>query len=54
MNARLQAEAMALGGNVTYLDPEEARLYAASDNYQRAWDLWKRKVAGAIASPKGR
>jgi len=43
MNARLQAQAMALGGTITYLEPEEARLYAASDNYERAWDLWKRQ-----------
>jgi HCOMODA/2-hydroxy-3-carboxy-muconic semialdehyde decarboxylase len=45
LNARLQAQAMALGGKVTYLEPEEARLYVASDNYQRAWELWKRKVS---------
>ena len=44
LNARLQAQAMALGGTITYIDPEEARLYAASDNYDRAWDLWKRQV----------
>ena len=44
LNARLQAQAMALGGKITYIDPEEARLYAASDNYDRAWDLWKRQV----------
>lgn len=43
MNAKLQAQAMALGGNVTYLAPEEARELATSD-YQRAWELWKRKV----------
>jgi len=36
---------MALGGKVTYLEPEEARLYVASDNYERAWELWKRKVS---------
>src|SRR5262245_64019374 len=45
LNARLQAQAMALGGKVTYLEPEEARLYVASDNYERAWELWKRKVS---------
>jgi HCOMODA/2-hydroxy-3-carboxy-muconic semialdehyde decarboxylase len=43
-NARLQAQAMALGGTVTYLDPEEARLYEASAGYDRAWELWKRKA----------
>jgi ribulose-5-phosphate 4-epimerase/fuculose-1-phosphate aldolase len=55
LNARLQAQAMALGRTVTYLDPEEARLYVSSDNYGRAWELWKRKIGGATAaSPRGR
>ena len=47
MNARLQAQAMALGGPISYLDPEEARLSAESrdrDKFQRAWELWKRKA----------
>lgn len=43
MNARLQAQAMALGGSVTYLDPEEVRK-ALLDGYQRGWELWKRKA----------
>jgi ribulose-5-phosphate 4-epimerase/fuculose-1-phosphate aldolase len=48
MNARLQAQAMALGGNVTYLDPEEARKAEASvgGTVGRPWDLWKRKALG--------
>jgi ribulose-5-phosphate 4-epimerase/fuculose-1-phosphate aldolase len=46
LNARMQAQAIALGGKITYIDPEEAKKYAASDNYSRAWELWKRK-AGA-------
>ena len=44
-NARIQAQAIALGGKITYIDPEEAKKYAASDNYSRAWELWKRKAA---------
>jgi HCOMODA/2-hydroxy-3-carboxy-muconic semialdehyde decarboxylase len=44
MNATLQAQAIALGGKITYLEPEEGRISAA-DDYQRAWDLWKRKVS---------
>ncbi len=45
VNARLQAQAMALGGTITYLDAEEARLYYATpDPYGRAWELWKRKM----------
>ena len=48
MNAKLQAQAMALGGAVTYLDPDEAR--NASQNVggtiSRPWELWKRTVMG--------
>jgi HCOMODA/2-hydroxy-3-carboxy-muconic semialdehyde decarboxylase len=47
MNARLQAQALALGGNnVKYLDPEEARKADASiqGTYARPWELWKRKA----------
>jgi ribulose-5-phosphate 4-epimerase/fuculose-1-phosphate aldolase len=45
-NAALQAKAVALGGEVTYLDPEEARLAAAMNAgvVGRPWELWKRQV----------
>ena len=45
VNARLQSQAMALGGPVTYLDPEEARRAEASlgGTLGRPWELWKRK-----------
>lgn len=46
MNARLQAQAIALGGEVNYLTLEEARKIEASFGYDRAWDLWKRKAMG--------
>jgi ribulose-5-phosphate 4-epimerase/fuculose-1-phosphate aldolase len=48
MNARLQAQAMALGGPVTYLDDEEARLAEASvgGTVPRPWQLWRRKALG--------
>lgn len=45
VNARMQAQAIALGGEVTYLDAEEARK-TGSNGYERAWDLWKRKAMG--------
>jgi ribulose-5-phosphate 4-epimerase/fuculose-1-phosphate aldolase len=47
VNARLQAQAMALGP-VTYLDPEEARRAEASvgGTLARPWELWKRKALG--------
>jgi ribulose-5-phosphate 4-epimerase/fuculose-1-phosphate aldolase len=46
LDARLQAQAMALGGDITYLAPEEARKFEelGGTGYERAWDLWKRKV----------
>ena len=46
MNARLQAQALALGP-VNYLEAEEARKAAASvaGNYERPWALWKRRLA---------
>ena len=46
INARLQMQALALGGPVSYLDPEEGRKAEASINPQvrRPWELWKKKV----------
>ncbi|MBI3530414.1 MAG: class II aldolase/adducin family protein [Betaproteobacteria bacterium] len=46
MNAKLQAQAMALGGEITYLDAEEAHKTEGFGGYERAWDLWKRKAMG--------
>jgi HCOMODA/2-hydroxy-3-carboxy-muconic semialdehyde decarboxylase len=45
LNARMQTQAITLGGKITYIDPEEARLYAAPNNYDRAWELWKQQVS---------
>ena len=46
LNARLQAEALRLGGPLTYLEPEEAEKATATNNaaLSRAWELWKRRV----------
>ena len=44
--AKLQAEAIALGGTVTYLDPEEGRQIEARRDYIRPWELWKRQAMG--------
>ena len=48
MNAKLQAQAMALGGPVTYLDPEEARKATANvgGTIDRPWQLWKQQATG--------
>ena len=45
-NADLQQRAIALGGEVTYLDDEEARLAEATNRgvVARPWELWKRQV----------
>lgn len=48
VNARLQLQAMQLGGTPTFLEPEETRK-AEVVNEQimgRAWDLWKKQVQG--------
>jgi HCOMODA/2-hydroxy-3-carboxy-muconic semialdehyde decarboxylase len=44
MNARLQWQAISLGGPVTYLNPEEARMAGAQDGFERAWDFWRSKL----------
>ena len=46
MNAKLQVQATALGGSLTYLDPEEVRLVEARQDYARSWELWRRKALG--------
>ena len=47
LNARMQMQAAQLGGQPTYLDAEEVRLATVPTQYDRAWELWKRKVAQA-------
>jgi ribulose-5-phosphate 4-epimerase/fuculose-1-phosphate aldolase len=45
-NARVQAQAMAMGQRVTYLDEGEVKKRSEDpDPYGRAWDLWKRQAA---------
>lgn len=44
MNARLQEQAILLGGKVTYFEPEEAKKTAPQDGFERAWGVWKRKA----------
>lgn len=46
VNARVQAQAMAMGQRITYLDDGEVKKRSAdADPYGRAWDLWKRQAA---------
>ena len=45
VNARAQMQAIALGGTISYVEPDEAKLRLADPNeYERAWDLWKKKL----------
>jgi len=46
MDAKLQAQAIALGGDITYLDAAESAKTEGFGGYERAWDLWKRKAMG--------
>lgn len=47
INAGLQRDAIALGGDVKYLDPAEAQARVdagENEGYERPWQLWKREV----------
>lgn len=43
-NAGLLLQALRLGGDVKYLDPEEARRAAPQDGFERAWAYWKERT----------
>ena len=45
LNARLQQQALVLGGKITYLDVEEARKASTQDGYERAWSYWSQKAS---------
>jgi ribulose-5-phosphate 4-epimerase/fuculose-1-phosphate aldolase len=45
LNARIQEQAILLGGKVTYFEAEEAKKTAPQDGYVRAWDIWKQKAS---------
>jgi ribulose-5-phosphate 4-epimerase/fuculose-1-phosphate aldolase len=46
VNARVQAQAMAMGQRVSYLDEGEVKKRSQDpDPYGRAWDLWKQQAA---------
>jgi HCOMODA/2-hydroxy-3-carboxy-muconic semialdehyde decarboxylase len=54
VNARVQAQAMAMGTRIEYLSDGEVKKRAASgDEYTRAWELWKTQVAQSITQPAG-
>jgi ribulose-5-phosphate 4-epimerase/fuculose-1-phosphate aldolase len=45
LNARVQEQAILLGGKVTYFEPEEAKKTAPQDGFERAWNVWKSKAS---------
>lgn len=49
VNAKLQAQAIALGGPVNFLAPEECDLITGrrDTNYNRPWAMWKSRIAGS-------
>lgn len=47
INARVQAQAMALGEDITYLSDGEVEQRSGADNYTRAWELWKAEAAAS-------
>jgi len=51
LNARLQSQVIGLGGEITYLDPEEAKQVLASGEnvgYERPWRIWKKKALQSL------
>ena len=49
LNARIEAQALGLGGPVAYLDPAEAQQVLQSGEnrgYDRPWELWKQRALG--------
>jgi len=48
VNARVQAQAMAMGQRISYLNEGEVKKRIEDpDPYGRAWDLWKRQATRA-------
>ena len=46
VNARLQAQAIGLGGPIKFLEPEECQLITGrkDTNFQRPWAMWKSRI----------
>jgi len=51
VNAKLQSQAISLGGGVKYLTPEEGAKADAVNLFvlDRIWNLWKRRIAPTLA-----
>lgn len=44
LNARIQAQAMAMGQRITYLSDGEVKARSGAGEYTRAWELWKSQL----------
>ena len=46
LNAKLQAQAIALGGEITFMDPQECALITGRKdlNFDRPWRMWKERI----------
>jgi ribulose-5-phosphate 4-epimerase/fuculose-1-phosphate aldolase len=53
LNARVQAEALRLGGHVTYLNETEAAKVGTvnDDNVERPWEIWKNRTLSRRPEP---
>jgi HCOMODA/2-hydroxy-3-carboxy-muconic semialdehyde decarboxylase len=53
MNAKLQAQAAALGGPIEFLSEAEGRLATAANRptIERPWQLWKAKALARTRRP---
>ena len=46
VNARIQLDAIRLGGPINYLDPQESRTTVEMHgDYPRAWEMWTKAVS---------
>ncbi len=48
MDAKLRAQAAALGSDIRYLDEGEASKAERFGGYERSWELCKRKAMGSV------
>jgi len=55
VNARLQAQAMALGGDIVFMDPQECALITGRKdlNFDRPWRMWKERIGVRDATEFG-
>jgi len=56
VNARMQLDAAQLAGgqrNIVFMDDAEVAANVSWQNYERSWELWKRKALAKLAAERG-